>query len=118
VFEQVDNSMRIAQEEIFGPVLSVISFEGEEQAAELANSVMYGLAAGIWTRDLGRAHRMAAAIDAGLVYVNTMNVLLPGSPYSGFKQSGVGVEGGLEQAESFTQLKSVWVNYDAQAPAL
>ena len=118
IFDDVDDDMRIAQEEIFGPVLSVLPFSDEAEAIRLANSVAYGLAAGVWTRDLSRAHRMAAAIDAGLVYVNTMNVLTPGSPYSGFKQSGVGIEGGTEQAESFTQLKSVWVNLDAEAPAM
>lgn len=116
VFSSVQNTMRIAQEEIFGPVLSVISFQDEPEAVSTANDIIYGLAAGIWTRDLSRAHRVAASISAGLVYVNTMNLLSPASPYSGFKQSGAGVEGGFEQCESFTELKSVWVNLANEAP--
>lgn len=118
IFTDVRSQMKIAQEEIFGPVLSVIPFRGEEHAVELANDVLYGLAAGIWTSSLARAHRLAAAVQAGLVYVNTMNLLAPGSPYSGYKQSGLGVEGGIEQAESFTRLKSVWVNLTDVAPTL
>lgn len=118
IFAGVRNEMRLAQEEIFGPVLSVLPFADEQDAVRIANDVVYGLAAGVWTTSLARAHRMASAIQAGLVYVNTMNLLLPGSPYSGYKQSGVGVEGGVEQAESFTQLKSVWVNLTDAAPAL
>jgi acyl-CoA reductase-like NAD-dependent aldehyde dehydrogenase len=118
IFDDVDNRMRIAQEEIFGPVLSVIRFEDEQDAVTTANDVMYGLAAGIWTRDLSRAHRLAAAIDAGLVYVNTMNVLSPASPYSGFKASGFGAEGGFEQCAEFTQLKSVWINLTDTVPEL
>ena len=118
IFTDVATRMRTAQEEIFGPVLSVIPFRDEEEAVQVANDVMYGLAAGIWTSDLSRAHRLAARIQAGLVYLNTMNVLHPGSPYSGYKQSGLGVEGGVEQAESFTRLKSVWVNLSDSAPRM
>ena len=118
IFEGVDTRMTIAQEEIFGPVLSVLPFTDDAQAVELANDVLYGLAAGIWTNDLRRAHRFAAAVDAGLVYVNTMNLLAPWSPYSGWKQSGLGVEGGIEQASSFTKLKTVWVNLGEDVPRL
>jgi acyl-CoA reductase-like NAD-dependent aldehyde dehydrogenase len=118
VFRGVDSPMRIAQEEIFGPVLSVIPFDDEAEAVALANDVMYGLACGIWTRDVSRVHRMAERVDAGMVYVNTMNQLAPGSPYSGWKQSGIGIEGGIEQAEGFSRLKTVWVNVDGEAPAL
>ncbi|MFP5331815.1 MAG: aldehyde dehydrogenase family protein [Acidimicrobiia bacterium] len=118
IFDGVESNMRIAQEEIFGPVLSVLPFGTDDQAVELANDVMYGLAAGIWTTDLRRAHRFARDVDAGIVYVNTMNLLAPWSPYSGWKQSGLGVEGGIEQAESFTRLKSVWVNLGDDVPRL
>jgi acyl-CoA reductase-like NAD-dependent aldehyde dehydrogenase len=118
IFTGVETKMRIAQEEIFGPVLSVMPFQDEDHAIELANDVIYGLAAGLWTTNLSRAHRLAGQIDAGLVYVNTMNVLAPGSPYSGYKESGLGVEGGFEQAESFTRQKSVWINLNASPPSL
>ncbi|RIK07038.1 MAG: hypothetical protein DCC49_10685 [Acidobacteria bacterium] len=118
IFTGVRSGMKVAQEEIFGPVLSVIPFEGEDEALRLANDVLYGLAAAVWTNDLSKAHRLAASIDAGLVYVNTENITAPGSPYSGWKASGIGVEGGLEQAREFTRLKSVWVNISSTAPSL
>lgn len=118
IFENVNSSMKIAQEEIFGPVLSVLPFRDDNEAVGLANDVLYGLAAGIWTSDLRRAHRFARDVDAGIVYVNTMNMLAPWSPYSGWKQSGLGVEGGIEQAESFTKLKTVWINLGDDVPAL
>jgi acyl-CoA reductase-like NAD-dependent aldehyde dehydrogenase len=118
IFEDVETRMTIAQEEIFGPVLSVLPFADETEAVTLANDVLYGLAAGIWTRDLGRAHRFAQQVQAGIVYVNTMNLLTPWSPYSGWKQSGLGIEGGIEQATSFTRLKTVWLNLGPDVPRL
>ena len=118
IFEDVSMDMEIAQNEIFGPVLSVLPFSSDEEAVEIANDVLYGLAAGIWTNDLRRAHRFSRDVDAGIVYVNTMNALAPWSPYSGWKQSGLGVEGGIEQAESFTKLKTVWINLGDQVPTL
>lgn len=118
IFENVATQMTIAQEEIFGPVLSVLPFGDDDEAVGLANDVLYGLAAGIWTRDLRRAHRFAQEVDAGIVYVNTMNMLAPWSPYSGWKQSGLGIEGGIEQAQSFTRLKSVWINLGDDVPTL
>jgi acyl-CoA reductase-like NAD-dependent aldehyde dehydrogenase len=110
--------MTIAQEEIFGPVLSVLPFDTDDDAVSLANNVLYGLAAGVWTNNLQRAHRFAKDAKAGIVYVNTMNLLAPWSPYSGWKQSGLGVEGGIEQAESFTKLKTVWMNFGSEVPSL
>lgn len=118
IFEDVSPDMKIAQEEIFGPVLSVMGFSSDDEAIGLANNVMYGLAAGIWTTDVRRAHRFAREVDAGIVYVNTMNLLAPWSPYSGWKQSGLGIEGGLEQAQSFTKMKSVWLNLGTDVPTL
>jgi acyl-CoA reductase-like NAD-dependent aldehyde dehydrogenase len=105
-----------AQEEIFGPVVTLLPFSTEDDAIRIANGVRYGLAAGIWTSDLSRALRLAHAIDAGLIWINTMHVLSPGSPYGGVKDSGVGVEGGLEQAEEYTRQKSVWINYGSGSP--
>jgi acyl-CoA reductase-like NAD-dependent aldehyde dehydrogenase len=116
VFLGVRTEMAIAQQEIFGPVLSVIPFEDEREAIGLANDVLYGLSAGVWTENLARAHRVAAAIEAGIVWVNTMHVLSPASPISGWKQSGVGTEGGFEQAEGMTRVKSVWVNVGGPVP--
>ncbi|MEV0401312.1 aldehyde dehydrogenase [Actinoallomurus sp. NPDC050550] len=110
IFTETDNTMRICQEEIFGPVLTVMRFRDEEEAVALANATSYGLAAGVWTRDLARAHRMAAAIDAGTVWVNTYRAMSPLSPLGGFKQSGLGKENGPEVIHEYTRVKSVWIN--------
>ena len=118
VFDEVKPAMTIAREEIFGPVLSIIPFSTESEAVTLANHSRYGLAAAIWTRDLPRAHRLADSLQAGLVYVNTLNVTDPASPYGGYGQSGIGVEGGTEQLGSFMRLKSVWMNVGADVPRL
>ncbi|MGP3534795.1 aldehyde dehydrogenase [Microbacterium sp. RD1] len=112
VLTGVTNDMSVARTEIFGPVLSVIPFETEEEVLEMANDSEFGLAAGIWTSDLSRAHRMAAALDAGIVWVNTYRNESALSPFGGFKQSGIGKENGIEAILEYSRLKSVWVNYD------
>ncbi|MEU5607682.1 aldehyde dehydrogenase [Streptomyces sparsogenes] len=110
VLVDVDNSMRVVREEIFGPVLAIMPFDTEEEVVRLANDTEYGLAAGVWTQNLARAHRMAARLDAGTVWVNTYRAMSPMSPRQGFKSSGVGVEHGTETIKEYTRLKSVWIN--------
>lgn len=112
VLTNVSNSMTIAQTEVFGPVLSVIRFDTETEAVALANDTPYGLASGIWTTDLARGHRVAAALDAGIVWINTYRNESPMSPFGGFKQSGMGKENGYESVLEYSRVKSVWVNYD------
>src|SRR3546814_14048264 len=96
VFAGVSAAMRIAQEEIFGPVAALIPFDGEEEAIAIANATPYGLAAGLWSGDTGRAHRVAARIEAGMVWVNTYRHIRWSTPYGGVKASGWGRENGLE----------------------
>ncbi|HZI17310.1 MAG TPA: aldehyde dehydrogenase family protein [Pyrinomonadaceae bacterium] len=110
IFGEVKNTMRVAQEEIFGPVTSVITFEGEEDLVRQANETVFGLSAGIWTKDITRAHRFARAIRAGTIWINTFNMFNAASPFGGFKQSGYGREMGKHALEMYTQVKSVWVD--------
>lgn len=117
VFVDTDNSMRICQEEIFGPVVTVMPFDTEDEVVKLANDTDYGLAAGIWTRDLARAHRLASRLDAGTVWVNTYRAMSPMSPRSGFKNSGLGVEHGTEVLREYTRVKSVWINTSEEPAA-
>jgi aldehyde dehydrogenase (NAD+) len=105
----VRNDMRIAREEIFGPVLSVIPFRDEEDAVAIANDTEYGLAGGVWTKDLSRAHRVAKRIQAGTVWVNTWLTINPQAPFGGYKGSGLGREGGREGLEVYLQTKNVYV---------
>jgi acyl-CoA reductase-like NAD-dependent aldehyde dehydrogenase len=101
--------MKIAQEEIFGPVLAVIRFKDEEEAAKIANSTIYGLVSAIWTRDIRVAHRLASRIKAGSVWINTYNGFDSASPFGGYKQSGFGRDLGAYALEQYTNVKSVWV---------
>ncbi|MGJ9403494.1 aldehyde dehydrogenase [Arthrobacter sp. KK5.5] len=112
VLTDVNNSMRVTREEIFGPVAAIMPFDTEDEVLALANDTDYGLAAGIWTQNLARAHRMARRLDAGTVWVNTYRAMSPMSPRQGFKNSGVGIEHGLESMNEYTRLKSVWINTD------
>jgi len=109
IFTGVDNRMTIAREEIFGPVMSVIPFDTEEEAIAIANDTEYGLAAGVWTRDLSRAHRASQALRVGTVWVNTYQRVNPSIPYGGVKQSGYGRSLGAASIDHYTELKSVWL---------
>jgi len=110
VFDDVDSDMRIAREEIFGPVLATIRFKDAEDAIAKGNATVYGLAAAVWTRDVSKAHRIARAIKAGTVWINTYNLYDPALPFGGFKESGFGRDQGKDALEKYTQTKSVWVN--------
>ena len=112
VFDNVDPTARIATEEIFGPVLSVINFEDDKEVVRIANQTNYGLATAIWTNDISRAHRLAAQVDSGFVWVNTNNYWVPSIPYEGHRMSGIGADMGIEAVESYTKLKNVIVNLD------
>jgi acyl-CoA reductase-like NAD-dependent aldehyde dehydrogenase len=109
IFDAVSNDMRIAREEIFGPVLSAISFDELDDAIAIANDTIYGLSAGIWTDDVNVAHRAARAIRAGIVWVNTFDAGDISSPFGGFKQSGFGRDKSIHALDKFTDLKAIWI---------
>ncbi len=113
IFGDVDNRMRIAQEEVFGPVLSIIRFRDEEEAIHIANDVKFGLGAGVWTRDMGRAFRLSERLEAGIVWINTYRAVSFMSPFGGYKDSGLGRENGMEAIDEYLQTKSVWINTGA-----
>lgn len=116
VFADVDPTSSLAQDEIFGPVLSVMPFDCEEEAVALANDSQYGLVAGLWTADVRRAHRVAGQLEAGLVSVNTFRPIHPGMPYGGYKMSGLGRENGLEVLDEYTETKSIVVDLSTAPP--
>jgi aldehyde dehydrogenase (NAD+) len=110
IFDAVDNNMKIAREEIFGPVVSAITFDDVTDMVRQSNLSIYGLAAAVWTRDIKKAHRLARDLKAGTIWINTYNTFDAASPFGGFKQSGFGRELGIHALELYTQVKSVWIN--------
>src|SRR5690606_11583253 len=111
IFTDVDNSSELAQDEIFGPVLAVIPFDTEEEAIRLANDSRYGLAAGLWTRDLARAMRVSRCMQAGSVWVNTYRAIAAQVPFGGFKQSGIGRERGEAGLREYLTTRNVMIDY-------
>jgi (Z)-2-((N-methylformamido)methylene)-5-hydroxybutyrolactone dehydrogenase len=116
VFTGVRPDMRVANEEIFGPVLSIIPFEDEDEALRIANGTIYGLAAGVWTTNIRRAIVMAEKLEAGTVWVNTYRAISYMSPFGGYKRSGLGRESGIDAIQEYLQTKSVWIDISGNAP--
>jgi acyl-CoA reductase-like NAD-dependent aldehyde dehydrogenase len=110
IFSYQDDNLKMVQDEIFGPVAAVTAFDDWDELIERANATMYGLAAGVWTRDVGKAHRYAHAIQAGTVWINGYGMIDPAAPFGGYKMSGFGREMGKEAIDLYTQVKTVWVN--------
>ncbi|RJF75066.1 aldehyde dehydrogenase [Rhodopseudomonas palustris] len=116
IFVDVTNDMRIAQEEVFGPVLAVLRFKDEEDAVRIGNDIRFGLAAGVWTRSLKRTMYMADKLKAGTVWINNYRSTSFTTPFGGFKDSGMGREGGVEAVKEYLEVKSVWISSDLQMP--
>ncbi|ANN67062.1 aldehyde dehydrogenase [Bordetella bronchialis] len=118
IFVDVTNDMRIAQEEVFGPVLSVLKFKDEEDAIRIGNDIRFGLAAGVWTTSLHRAMLMSERLKAGTVWINNYRSSSYTTPFGGVKHSGIGREGGIESVKEFMEAKSVWISTDLKMPKL
>ncbi len=116
IFTGVKPDMRIAQEEVFGPVLSIIPFDTEDEAVRIANGTVYGLAAGVWTTSIRRALTMSERLEAGTVWVNTYRAVSFMSPFGGYKRSGIGRESGIDAIREYLQTKSVWIDIAGNAP--
>jgi len=116
IFTGINPAMRIAKEEVFGPVLSVIPFDDEDEAVSIANDTIYGLAAGVWTTSMRRALSMSERLEAGTVWVNTYRAVSYMSPFGGYKRSGIGRENGMEAIREYLQTKSVWIDTSGSAP--
>lgn len=116
IFTEVSHAMRIAQEEVFGPVLAVIPFDSDEEAIEIANGTIYGLAADVWTQNISRALTMSQRLRAGTVWVNTYRAVSYMSPFGGFKRSGIGRESGISAIREYLQEKSVWIDISGNVP--
>ncbi|HJX83208.1 MAG TPA: aldehyde dehydrogenase family protein, partial [Candidatus Angelobacter sp.] len=110
IFGGVKNDMKIAQEEIFGPVLATLTFDDIDEVAALANENVYGLASAIWTNDIKKAHQLSRRLKAGTVWINTYGVMDAALPFGGFKQSGFGRDLGMDALHHYTELKTVWMN--------
>jgi betaine-aldehyde dehydrogenase len=118
IFDKVDNRMEIAREEIFGPVLSIITFSTVDEAIQLANDTRYGLAASIWTRDIYQAHSLARRIRAGTLWINTYGAFFNEVPFGGYKESGVGRELGKAGLKEYTELKSITLDLSPDGRSL